>query len=206
MLDNQSNETHARQIILASASPRRRELLSSLGANFVTQPSQAPEDVPADWTPEVIVEELALRKARSVLERRSGEGVIVGSDTIVVLEGTVLGKPTHEQDAARMLGMLQGREHVVYTGIACIDTESGRTDVRHRSTRVRMKTLSEQRIEDYVKSGEPMDKAGAYAIQGLGALIVDSIEGDYFTVVGLPLALLSEMLEGFGIDLMPSNP
>ncbi len=205
-MDNQSKSTHARQIILASASPRRRELLASLGANFVVEPSLSGEDVPADWEPARIVEELALRKARSVLARRSGAGVIVGSDTIVVLEGTVLGKPDTAQDAVRMLGMLQGREHLVYTGVACIDEASGREDVRHGSTRVRMKALSRRRIEDYVKSGEPMDKAGAYAIQGLGALLVDSIEGDYFTVVGLPLALLGEMLEGFGIGLMPSNP
>ena len=205
-MTNHSYNRHARQIILASASPRRRELLASLGADFIVEPSEASEEVPADWTPERIVEELALRKAQSVLDRYPGEGVVVGSDTIVVLGGSVLGKPEDEQDAIRMLGMLQGREHLVYTGVACLHQASGRREVRHRFTRVRMKDLTEQRIEDYVKSGEPMDKAGAYAIQGLGALLVESIEGDYFTVVGLPLSLLGEMLEGFGIDLLSSNP
>ncbi|GGO05765.1 Maf family protein [Saccharibacillus kuerlensis] len=206
-MNNQSNERKTRQIILASTSPRRRELLASLGADFIVEPSGATEEIEGCRTPEQIVEELALRKAEWVLKRRFGsEGVIVGSDTIVVLEGTVLGKPTDEQEAVRMLTRLQGREHLVYTGVACIDAGNGRQMVRHRFTRVRMKELSERRIEDYVRSGEPMDKAGAYGIQGLGALLVESIEGDYFTVVGLPVGLLGEMLESFGIHLIPSNP
>ncbi|NGZ77523.1 Maf family protein [Saccharibacillus alkalitolerans] len=206
-MNHSSNDRKTRQIILASSSPRRRELLASLGADFTVEPSGASEEVPGDWTPERIVEDLALRKAEWVMERRArSEGVIVGSDTIVVLDGAVLGKPKDAADAVRMLSLLSGREHRVYTGAACIDAASGRAEVSHRFTNVRMKELSERRIEDYVKSGEPMDKAGAYAIQGLGALLVESIEGDYFTVVGLPLALLGEMLEGFGVNLLPSNP
>ncbi|MED5016141.1 Maf family protein [Paenibacillus chibensis] len=196
---------HSRRIVLASTSPRRQELIASLHIPYEIHPSHADEHTPDDWTPQQIVEGLALRKAQAVYEliaNPSENAVIVGSDTIVVLEGQVLGKPADDADAFRMLKSLQGRTHLVYTGVACIDAASGETLVRHRSTKVSMKELSDAKIDAYVKSGEPSDKAGAYGIQGLGATLVERIEGCYFTVVGLPVSLLSDMLSEFGIDIL----
>lgn len=194
-----------RRIILASTSPRRRELVSSLHIPFDVVPSHADESTPEDWTPEQIVKELAKRKADAVyrtLDSSQRQGVIVGSDTIVVRDGDVLGKPRDEQEAASMLRSLQGRSHLVYTGVACVDGLTGTSLVDYRRTEVTMKPLSEREIASYAASGEGLDKAGAYAIQGLGATIVTGIEGCYFNVVGLPLSLLTEMLSSFGIQVL----
>lgn len=195
-----------RPIILASTSPRRKELIASLHLAFEVIPSHADEDTPVEWTPEQTVQELAMRKALAVfrdLDGRGSDAVIVGSDTIVVLDGEILGKPVDEQDAERMLTKLQGRTHRVFTGIACIDADNGQSVVNYRQTEVTMKELSEATIRGYVQTGEPMDKAGSYAIQGIGASLVDRIEGCYFNVVGLSLPLLSDMLDGFGIHVLP---
>ncbi|RCX19863.1 septum formation protein [Fontibacillus phaseoli] len=192
-----------RRIILASTSPRRRELVSSLHIPFEVMPSHADETTPEGWTPEKIVKELAKRKADAVyltLEK-SEHGVIVGSDTIVVRDDVVLGKPKDTQEAASMLRSLQGRSHQVFTGVACVDSITGASRVDYRMTVVTMKPLTEVQIEAYAASGEGLDKAGAYAIQGLGATIVSGIEGCYFNVVGLPLSLLAEMLTSFGITV-----
>ncbi|MGC6589998.1 Maf family protein [Paenibacillus sp. Dod16] len=202
------NEKRNRRIILASTSPRRQELIASLRIPFEIMPSEADEDTPHGWSPERIVESLALRKAEAVLRKLTddpGDGIIVGSDTIVVVDDLVLGKPEDHADAARMLSILQGRAHLVYTGVACVDRESSRTKVAHRVTTVKMKSLSDDAIAAYVKSGEPADKAGSYAIQGLGATIVEGIEGDYFNVVGLPLSLLSDMLSEMGMDVLTDS-
>lgn len=199
------NENSKRRIILASTSPRRRELLASLRIPFDVVPSEASEDTPDGWSPDRIVESLALRKAEAVYHKFAGsgqDGVVVGSDTVVVLDSEVLGKPVDDEDAARMLGRLQGRTHQVYTGVACLDLSSGTSLIRHSATWVKMKPLSLEAINAYVRSGEPADKAGAYGIQGLGATIVESIEGDYFTVVGLPLSMLSDMLSEMGIGIL----
>ncbi len=204
-------ERTAQRIVMASSSPRRRELIQSLGLRLpvVILSSEADESTPADWTPPQIVEALALRKARAVKEmlERSQEddrtpAVVIGADTIVVLDGEIMGKPRDEHEAAGMLGRLQGRTHEVYTGVALVSTPGGREAVAHGMTRVHMKPLDPARIGRYVASGEPADKAGAYAIQGLGATLIDRIEGDYFNVVGLPLSLLSELLGEFGIDVI----
>ncbi|OZB91140.1 nucleoside triphosphate pyrophosphatase [Paenibacillus sp. XY044] len=196
---------HSRRIILASTSPRRQELIASLHIPFEIRPSHAEEHTPEDWTPQQVVEGLALRKAEAVyasLHGQKEDAVIVGSDTVVVLDNQVLGKPVDKQDAVRMLTSLQGRTHEVYTGVAVIDVMNGKTMVRHRVTSVTMKPLTERQVEAYAISGEPDDKAGAYAIQGLGSTIVERIEGCYFNVVGLPLSLLSDMLGEFGIDVL----
>ncbi|WP_458121453.1 Maf family protein [Paenibacillus sp. Z6-24] len=196
-----------RRIILASASPRRKELMASLQLEFEIMPSEADESVPGDWSPERIVTELALRKANAVCEQYPSKvagAVIVSSDTIVVLDDRVFGKPENEEEAAAMLQSLQGRSHYVYTGITCTDTATGRTRTDYRQTLVHMKPLTSERIQAYVRSGEPADKAGAYAIQGLGSTLVDRIEGCYFTVVGLPVSLLSDMLEEFDISVLGS--
>lgn len=200
------DKTQQRRIILASTSPRRKELIASLHLAFEVIPSHADEDTPPEWTPEQTVQELAMRKALAVyrgLEGREQDAVIVGSDTVVVLDGDILGKPVDEADAERMLSRLQGRVHRVFTGVACIDARNGQSMVQYRKTDVTMKELSEATIRAYVQTGEPSDKAGSYAIQGIGASLVERVEGCYFNVVGLPLSLLSDMLDGFGVHVLP---
>lgn len=197
--------TRQRSLVLASSSPRRQELIRSLRLPFEVIVSHADESYAEDLGPAQIVETLSLRKASSVAEAeemRSRDAVIIGSDTIVVLDGQVLGKPVNPGDAARMLRLLQGRTHEVYSGVACLDGLSGKRIVSHRITQVKMKALTKQQIIRYIATGEPQDKAGSYAIQGLGATLVESIEGCYFNVVGLPLSLLSDMLSELGIDIV----
>jgi septum formation protein len=188
-------------LILASSSPRRKELLQTLGLTFSVITSDVDETTSPELTPAEVVEQLALRKARAVAEKISA-GVVLGADTIVVLDGQILGKPEDEADAFRMLSALQGREHTVYSGVALIDAASGRFEVAHNATQVRIRPMSEREIKAYIHTGEPMDKAGSYAIQGIGSIIVEGIAGDYFTVVGLPLNLTAKMLARFGLPLL----
>ena len=192
------------RLILASSSPRRQELIRLLGlaVPIEIQSSDADETVPSDWTPDRIVEQLALRKAHAVRSLQldvSPAAVILGADTIVVQDGQVLGKPQDAADAIGMLERLQGRSHDVYSGIALVDT-SGRELAKHAVTRVYMRSLDPARIERYVASGEPLDKAGAYGIQGAAAAFVERIDGCYFNVVGLPVSLAADMLQQFGMD------
>lgn len=192
-------------LILASSSPRRQELIRSLNLPYRIIVSDADETTEPGWIPSQIVEELSGRKARTVYERCKVElapdeqGVVIGSDTIVVLDGEVLGKPKDEDDSFRMLKALQGRRHQVYSGVVCIDLATGETHGAHGVTEVYMKPLTDERIRSYIRTGEPKDKAGSYAIQGLGATIVERIEGDYFNVVGLPMSLLSDLLGRLGV-------
>jgi len=193
------------ELVLASSSPRRQELIALLGLPVRIRPSGAPEDTPDDWPPAKIVEELSLRKALSVREELTLDpgvsSIIVGSDTIVVLNGQAMGKPSDGQDAERMLRKLAGTTHEVYTGVSCVRASDGLTVTSHRVTKVRMRELSEDQIGRYVATGEPMDKAGAYGIQEIGSVLVESIEGDYFNVVGLPVSLLAVMLERFEVRI-----
>jgi septum formation protein len=198
-----------RTIILASSSPRRQELLRSLHLPMLIYPSDVDETVEANLSPVQIVEQLSVRKASAVREQllhkdnnEWSDGIVLGSDTIVVWNGQVLGKPDDQHHAKEMLSLLQGTVHHVYSGIALIDMRTGETMIGHRCTTVRMKTLTEEQLVRYIASGEPMDKAGAYAIQGLGATLVESIEGCYFNVVGLPVSLLSDMLKDLGINIV----
>ena len=198
-----SNEP-IRKLILASTSPRRKELITLLGMPFDVVPSLADEDTPDTWNAVQVVEELALRKAQAVydtLPGQSEQAIIVGSDTVVVLDGKILGKPSDRQEAKDMLESLQGRTHEVYSGVACIRTTDGATQVSHRATSVTMKPLAAKVIDAYVRTGEPDDKAGSYAIQGLGATFIERIEGCYFNVVGLPLSLLSDLLADLGVHI-----
>jgi len=192
-------------LALASSSPRRRELIGLIGLPVRIVPSGADESTPPDWSPSLIVEQLSLRKAQASvrhLEPTADERtIVVGSDTIVVLDGAAMGKPAGEEDAKAMLRRLSGRTHEVYSGVCCLEPETGRTELAHQVTRVRMKELSEERIARYVATREPFDKAGAYGIQGRGALLVDGIDGCFFNVVGLPVALLADLLERLGVDL-----
>lgn len=198
--------TMQKKLILASSSPRRQELIASLQLPFEIKVSDVNEDTEPGLSPAEVVEQLSSRKAAAVCEMYKEEqrkdGIVIGSDTIVVLEGQVLGKPKDRQDAFRMLSALQGREHRVYTGVACVDLSSGQQLISHQVTLVYMKPLTQTQIERYIDTGEPMDKAGSYGIQGLGATIVERIEGDYFNVVGLPMSLLSDMLQRLGIVVL----
>ena len=189
------------KIVLASASPRRVELLGSLGLDFDVVASMADEDVDPLMEPRKMVEELARRKASAVSVRHRGS-VVLGADTIVCVDGKVLGKPADAEDAARMLQDLQGREHVVYTGVCVMWADEGIQETASEATLVRFASMSRREIEDYVESKEPMDKAGAYAIQGLGSIFITGITGDYSNVVGLPLRLTGILLGKAGISIL----
>lgn len=184
-------------VILASASPRRRELLAVVMEKFQVLPSSFDESlVPGELAPAEHVEYLALMKARDVAADKP-DSLIIGADTIVVVDGAILGKPANTSDAARMLRMLSGRAHQVYTGVAVIFGEREITGVE--CTDVTFTDLDDETISRYVATGEPMDKAGAYAIQGRASVLISSICGCYSNVVGLPLHRLSNILTGFGI-------
>lgn len=191
-------------LVLGSASPRRRELVQLLGLDIPVriEASDADEAIPPGLSPAEAAEWLALRKATGVRERLGAEAagtVIIGADTIVVLDGEILGKPKDAADALSMLGLLQGRAHEVMTGVAVLDGSTGRSKTAGSVTRVFMKPLGADRISRYVATGEPLDKAGAYGIQGLAAGFVERIEGCYFNVVGLPVSLLGDLLADFGV-------
>ncbi len=188
-------------LVLASSSPRRRELLATLGLSFSIAASAVDESTPAHLTPTEIVETLSLRKANKIAGEMN-RGLVIGSDTIVVLDGQVLGKPKDEEDAFQMLTKLQGREHTVYSGVAIVDAETKRQEVSSRSTKVAIRSLTPDEIRAYIKTGEPMDKAGSYAIQGIGSTLVEGIVGDYFTVVGLPLMTTAELLKRFDVNVL----
>ncbi len=181
-------------VVLASGSPRRRHLLHALGVDFTVHVSEVDENIDAGLSPESVVEELALRKASDVA-RHHESALVIGADTIVVLDGEVLGKPVDSADARNMLKRLSGRTHHVYTGVAVFDAASGAASVSHEVTAVTMAELSDDEISAYVDGGSPMDKAGAYGIQeDLGALFIERIEGDFYAVMGLPVRRLYELL------------
>ncbi|MBQ3124536.1 MAG: septum formation inhibitor Maf [Clostridia bacterium] len=194
------------EIILASASPRRRELLANMGLSFTVTVSDADESaVEATVPPEIYVQELALLKAAAVAKTviKNKNALVISADTIVVDDGVILGKPEDEADAIRMLTALSGKAHKVYTGFCVMRISDALTVCKNVCTEVVFKSLTQEKIERYVKTSEPIDKAGAYGIQGLGAMLVDRINGDYFNVVGLPVSELSDVLETeFGFKLM----
>lgn len=178
-------------LILASKSPRRRELLDLAGLEYICIPSDADENVPEDLVPAQVPEYLAVKKADAVLAAHP-EDMVLGSDTLVVCDGQIMGKPENEQDAFRMLRQLSGKAHQVYTGVAILS--AGKRDSFTTVTDVEFYPLTDEEIWAYIHTGEPMDKAGAYGIQGKGSLLVKGIRGDYFTVVGLPVAEVARHL------------
>ena len=187
-------------MILASQSPRRRELLGQMGFSFTVRPAKGEELPHPELTPAQLVEELARQKALEVSAEAASDDVVVAADTVVAVDGTVLGKPRDHVHAAEMLSALSGREHTVYTGVAVKRGE--KLLVEHEATQVRFRPLTEREIDLYIKTGEPMDKAGSYGIQGYGALLVEGIRGDYFNVVGLPICRLGRMLAQVGEDAL----
>src|ERR1700674_775699 len=178
-------------LVLASASPRRQELLRSAGITFEVQPAHIPEYPLPGEAAKDCAERLAREKALAVARQRPHD-IVLGADTVVVVDGQLLGKPSDAADAARMLRMLSGREHQVITGVCLV--VNGQPSVASKTTLVTVSEITDRDIADYVASGEPLDKAGAYAIQGIASRWIPRIEGDYSNVVGLPIALVFRML------------
>lgn len=190
-----------RKMILASASPRRRELLEQGGIPFTVIPSQEEEKITTEQ-PGQAVEELSYLKCSDIYEKSLGDVLVIGADTVVASEGKILGKPSSQKDAVKMLQSLQGREHEVYTGVTIMAREGNenRKKTFHEKTKVVFYPMSDEEIRSYVNTGEPMDKAGAYGIQGKSAVFIKEISGDYNNVVGLPLARLYQELKNMGIE------
>ena len=190
-------------VILASKSPRRRELLSMLGVEFDVVTEDVDETVDRSLPLEDEIKRLSYMKAQAVAGKASDKDIIIAADTVVSLDGVVFGKPKNAEDAKRMLGMLSGKTHKVITGVTVMS--GGRADTRAMKTDVTFRDLSKTEIDEYVKTGDPMDKAGAYALQGISSIFVSGISGDHFNVYGLPLSMLSDMLRGFGIKILGEN-
>ena len=191
-LDDRSRRIVLPKIILASASPRRTEILRTVGWPFETLPLNIDETRKAGEDAATYVQRLARAKAEAAAQQRGG-ALIVGADTTVVIGDQILEKPSDHDDARRMLRRLSGQWHQVLTGIALINGATSESSVAYETTEVEFALMSETEVDWYVSTGEPMDKAGAYAIQGLGSRFIEGIRGDYFNVVGLPVRLLYEM-------------
>lgn len=191
-------------IILASNSPRRKEILNQLNLGFKVIPSSF-EELPVDMEPHKLAEHFAYMKAKDVYKQhtdiRQKDTYILGSDTIVY-SGRIMGKPKNDQDAYEMLKELSGKEHMVISGVSIIEASTGKNITKHETTKVCFRDLSEREIQKYIASGEVKDKAGAYAIQGIGSLLVKEIKGCYFNVVGLPVQKLNEIMNEFGVTLL----
>lgn len=194
------------RVVLASASPRRKELLKRAGVAFEVLPATGEEIITGENPPEVVME-LAFKKAKEVAGKLAakdgGELLILGADTVVTYDGVVLGKPRDEADAVRMLSVLSGSTHSVFTGVALIYQAKGTERVLnfYQETRVTMYPMSPGEIQAYVRSGEPMDKAGAYGIQGRGTVFIEKIAGDYNNVVGLPMARVYQEMKKLGVAI-----
>ena len=187
-------------IILASQSPRRRQLLEMLGLDFVVIPAKGEEVIPSGMSPGDTVRLLSRQKAAAVAAGASPEDIVIAADTIVWHGGQVLGKPKNEQEAARMLSALSGNTHQVYTGITVRKGETVLSGAE--CTNVRFRKLSGHEIDAYIACGEPFDKAGGYGIQGVACLFVEGIEGDFFNVMGLPVCRMGKMLKELGVEIL----
>lgn len=181
--------------------PRRKQLLEQLGISFDCCPARIDEDLGTEETAREAVRRIALNKAEKASEMVRNS-IIIAADTMVVCNGEVLGKPDNARDAFNKLYKLKGREHEVITAVCVMDTENGQCEVQDEITRVYFRDISDEEIRAYIRTEEPMDKAGAYGIQGMGAVFVDRIEGCYFNVVGLPLKHLYSMLQRQGVKLL----
>lgn len=191
------------RIILASQSPRRRELLKNIGIDFEVMVDNSDEVIIAQELPKDSVLRLSLQKAKNVAERCNNDSLVIAADTVVSIDDKILGKPKDEQEAKAMLRTLSGRSNTVYTGVTVIRTSDRKTVCDYVATDVKFRVMADSVIAGYVNSGEPMDKAGAYGIQELGALLIEGVSGDYFNVVGLPLCRLGEILtDEFGLKLL----
>ena len=197
-----SEKYKMKKIILASSSPRRKKLLEQLGIPFEIIPSQLEEILDPQLSPRQQVESLALQKATAVAQNIIDEAIIIGADTTVLLKNEFIGKPNDKHDAKRMLKKLSGKAHTVITGFVLLDKQSGRTIVKSVETTVWFKKLTPDEIHNYLETGEPLDKAGAYGINELGSLLIEKIEGDYTNVVGLPLFTFAKELKKLGVTIL----
>lgn len=186
-------------IYLASGSPRRKELLTQIGCRFEIVKSNTEELKDSTLSPDALVMENACRKAEEAASRLEKDAAVLGADTVVALDGKIFGKPKDEKDAARMLSELSGRSHEVYTGIAIV--ANGKTFRAVEKTLVEFRTISDEEKKKYIKTGEPMDKAGAYAVQGIAAKFIPRIEGSFSNVVGLPIAVVDSLARKAGVEL-----
>lgn len=193
------------RIILASASPRRAELLRQIGVEFDQAPSEVEERPHQDEAPADYITRIARAKVIAVARGREA-GLVIGADTVVVLDGRLIGKPSDEADAQRLLRQLSGRWHAVLTGVALYDVRTRHEVADYEKTLVKFAQLTDAEIDWYVGTGEPMDKAGAYGIQGLGGLFVDEIAGNYYNVVGLPIPLVYRLARRLGYSFVPQHP
>jgi len=191
-----------KKIILASASPRRKELLKSMGLEFEVIPSEVEENIGNESFSRELIENLAAEKAADIVNKITVPSIIIGSDTVVVINNKILGKPKDKKDAFNMLKMLSGNTHQVISAIAVIDTETAITLKDSVVSDVTFKQLSDEEINAYIETIEPMDKAGAYAIQGLAGMFVKSINGCYSNIVGISVFKLAEMLKELGVELL----
>jgi septum formation protein len=191
-----------RTIVLASSSPRRRQLLEQIGLHFKIATSNYHEVIPHHTPPKQVAIQLSRGKAAAI-SGMCPDTVIIAADTVIELDGKILGKPYSAANAKKMLTLLSGKQHSVITGLTVMDTRTNKTLSRAVKTVVYMKKLAPDDIRQYVQSKEPLDKAGAYAIQGLGALLVKKINGDYYNVMGLPLVTLASMLKEFNVAVRP---
>lgn len=189
-----------RKIILASASPRRKEILRKTGLNFSICTSDYKEDINLSLKPRALAKFLSRKKAETVAHKYKN-AIIIAADTFIVFKNRLLGKPHTDKEAEKMLNMLNGKVHSVITGFTIMDTASKKILSRSVETKVYFKKLGRKEINAYVRSKEPLDKAGAYAIQGLGSVFIERIDGDFLNVVGLPLLALTESLKKFGITV-----
>jgi septum formation protein len=190
-----------KEIILASASPRRKALLEQIGLKFRVDTRIREDNEFSGQEPHRFARDISLKKAESAADRYP-DAIIIAADTFGVIEGNIIGKPHSESEARKMLSRLSGRAHTVITGFTVLDTATRKSISQSADTTVYMKPITEKEIDDYVKTGEPLDKAGAYAIQGLGAVLVERIEGDYSNVMGLPLFSLVKVLREFGVKVL----
>ncbi len=189
-----------KRIILASTSPRRHGLMQQIGLDFEVIPSNYEEDMTMNMFSYKLVQTLAYGKAKEVANRVKS-GIVIGADTFVTLGNKKLGKPKSKEDAKNMLRMQSGKMQKIYSGIAIIDVKSGKELIAYEVTKLKMKKLTKKEIDGYVATGEPLDKAGAFALQGLGAIFVEKVDGCYSNVIGLPLHLLANKLKEFNIDI-----
>ncbi|NQT74796.1 MAG: septum formation inhibitor Maf [Chloroflexi bacterium] len=190
-----------KKIVLASASPRRKELLEQIGLQFVIESSNHDEQVNPDLSPHELAKSLSLEKAQVVAKNHT-DAIIIAADTFIVLGDKILGKPGTDSEAREMLTILNGKDHLVITGFTILDTDATKVVTDSVETTVHMRDMSREDIEAYIATKESIGKAGAYAIQGLGGVIVERIEGDYSNVVGLPLNAVADSLKEFGVRVL----
>jgi septum formation protein len=197
----QGNMPEKRRIILASASPRRKEILEITGLKFSVDAGDYEEDMDLALKPRQLARFLSSEKAKRIAVKYAN-ALVIAADTFIVFKGRLLGKPHTGKEAKRMLVLLSGRPHSVITGFTIIDTDTKKKLSRSVETKVYFRKMTLKEIGSYIRTGEPLDKAGAYAIQGVGAVIVRKIEGDYFNVMGLPLSSLTDALKEFGVFVL----